>query len=273
MLDFASSDAYNTQNMEKVPKTPKEQGLNFSHPILSEKTQNCIETKIGDYTLTVDSCLTFAANASLIGLQDKTGEADLWARRVDEVDIREHYPDSSWFFEFVSNASRAKMLGHEVEISDTARKLIQKKTHGLTDWQFADIQNAELNYWQFITKAKILGFEVDSSKSASRVKQCLEYFDKWIETHYEERWNKDERDDLRAHYGVFGGQAAGFAQARIHGINVTPSEFMTGMIEKTIKMAETDDAIIFIPQMAADLAIIKAKEVKVGGPRGLELIL
>lgn len=252
-------------------RTTTEQTQDPRNSLLKDATKQRVATEIADCAMTLEGYLSYGAFAHLTGMPDQTGAAMRSTKHANANWMKEHSQDDAWIFEFVATNAYAKLLGVDIEIKEDDKKLIQKKIDEVSDRQLVELQRQQVPYWQTITEAKILGLEVNTTERAKGIRQSQTFNETYILKGLK-NWDEYDRTTLQGHYTLIGGHASGKAQARILGIDIPTSPKMLKLYEKTLLLAEKEGAIIFIPQLAADLAIIKAKDIKVGGEKGLELI-
>lgn len=240
--------------------------------------------------------LQFAAQSKLIGIEPRNPDIFLGHDYSLLAYFRKFGANRDSLNEFqqaheelLADSAYGKIMGAFINLDDNTRNLISKEINerdpGEHLWGLENIER--YSTWDSITYAKLLGIGTDFTERDRRdFLAGISLKEKGCIYNCRLEGNSDNPTLL---YVIVNDTVSALAQARILGFEIPLDKNVETVLRRAIITAQKPEkmanygpdgityathmnSVIGIPKLLSNYSIIKAKEIKVGGPRGLELV-
>ena len=171
----------------------------------------------------------------------------------------------------IKAAAAGKILGAFIDYDSGTMQSLQKSVNLIQEQEMRKIWAAREWWWNILPYAKILNLDVHiEEKDAATISDVLEFSQMRTMNEFS---SPHDPSFSTIHLWWYGSLAACIAQARILGIDVPNYKEIVDGIKETARRQNIEGGNVedYFVETISNLAIISAKEIKVGGEKGLEL--
>lgn len=182
---------------------------------------------------------------------------------------RKYIPDAHR--KLLTAGASGKILGAFIDYDEHTKQNLQESIEMIRQDELRKIWMANDWYWNLLPFAKILDLNVSIERNDyAQIYQSLEFAQMRTMNEF---YPPDDPDFSTIHLWWYGSLASSIAQARILGIDIPVYNEIVEGIKETARKQSLEGHTIegHYISTVSNLAIISAKDIKVGGEKGLEL--